>query len=117
MKKPILTLLIGLFTTMVFAQNHVIPLWEGTPPLQNSSDFQEEATQQGILRIANVQNPTIEVYLPTKQIATGEAVVIFPGGGYGILAYDWEEPTLPSGSMHKALQASWSNTDCPFPNP
>lgn len=90
MKKPILTLLIGLFTTMVFAQNHVIPLWEGTPPLQNPSDLQEEATQQGILRIANVQNPTIEVYLPTKQIATGEAVVIFPGGGYGILAYDWE---------------------------
>lgn len=90
MKKPILTLLIGLFSSMAIAQNHIVPLWEGTPPLQNLSDLKEEATQQGILRIANVQNPTIEVYLPTKQIATGEAVVIFPGGGYGILAYDWE---------------------------
>ena len=90
MKKPILTLLIGLFTFMAFAQNHTLPLWPGNPPLQNASDLKEEATQQGILRIANVQTPTIEVYLPTKQIATGEAVVIFPGGGYGILAYDWE---------------------------
>lgn len=90
MKKPILTLLISLFTSMAFAQNHTLPLWAGAPPLQNPSDLKEEATQQGILRIANVQIPTIEVYLPTKQIATGEAVVIFPGGGYGILAYDWE---------------------------
>jgi acetyl esterase/lipase len=90
MKKSFLTLLIGLFVSMAYAQNYTLPLWEGTPPLQNSSDLKEEYTQQGILRIANVQNPTIEVYLPTKQVATGEAVVIFPGGGYGILAYDWE---------------------------
>lgn len=90
MKKPILTLALMLLSLLTFAQNHVIPLWEGTPPLQNPLDLKEEATQQGILRIANVQTPSIEVYLPTKQIATGEAVVIFPGGGYGILAYDWE---------------------------
>jgi acetyl esterase/lipase len=75
---------------MAYSQNHVIPLWEGNPPLQNPSDLKEESSQQGVLRITNVQTPTIEVYLPTKQIATGEAVVIFPGGGYGILAYDWE---------------------------
>lgn len=75
---------------MSFSQQHSLPLWTGNPPLQQPSDLKEEATQQGILRIANVQTPTIEVYLPTKQIATGEAVVIFPGGGYGILAYDWE---------------------------
>ena len=90
MKKPFLTLALILLSMLTFAQNHTLPLWEGTPPLQNPSDLKEESTQQGILRIANVQTPTIEVYLPTKQIATGEAVVIFPGGGYAILAYDWE---------------------------
>ncbi|WP_439475287.1 alpha/beta hydrolase [Algoriphagus formosus] len=73
-----------------FSQNHIIPLWENTPPLQKEMNLQEEAIQEGILRISNVQIPTIEVYLPTKQIATGKAVLIFPGGGYGILAYDWE---------------------------
>ncbi len=90
MKKHILTCLISLVALIAYSQNHVLPLWEGNPPLQNPSDLKEETTQLGILRIANVQQPTLEVYLPTKQIATGEAVVIFPGGGYGILAYDWE---------------------------
>lgn len=72
------------------AQDFTIPLWEGTPPLQKEMDLKETSVREGILRIANVQNPTIEVYLPTRQIATGKAVLIFPGGGYGILAYDWE---------------------------
>lgn len=72
------------------AQNHIIPLWEGTPPLQEDMGLEEEVRQENIIRIANVQTPTIEVYLPNKSIATGQAVMIFPGGAYGILAYDWE---------------------------
>lgn len=90
MKSLIFTLLFSCGSFLALSQNHTLPLWNGTPPLQNSSELKEESTQQGILRIANVQTPTIEVYLPTKQAATGEAVVIFPGGGYAILAYDWE---------------------------
>jgi hypothetical protein len=89
--KYILTLLAFLFaTSLAFSQNHTLNLWPGLPPLQKVSDQQEKSVHEGIVRISNVQIPTIEVYLPTKQIATGEAVVIFPGGGYGILAYDWE---------------------------
>ena len=34
--------------------------------------------------------PTVRVYLPPKERATGAGVVICPGGGYGILAYDHE---------------------------
>jgi acetyl esterase/lipase len=34
--------------------------------------------------------PDIRVYLPAADKATGAAVVICPGGGYGILAYDHE---------------------------
>lgn len=34
--------------------------------------------------------PTIRVYQPPKDTATGAGVVICPGGGYGILAYDHE---------------------------
>lgn len=90
MKKTILTLTLALMAFFSHAQDFTIPLWEGTPPLQKEMDLKETAVREGILRIANVQSPTIEVYLPTKQIATGKAVVIFPGGGYGILAYDWE---------------------------
>jgi acetyl esterase/lipase len=72
------------------AQNMTLPLWNGSPPLQKEMDLKEKVVSEGIVRIGNVQTPTIEVYLPAKQIATGQAVVIFPGGGYSILAYDWE---------------------------
>ena len=34
--------------------------------------------------------PSLTIYLPEKQKATGTAVVIFPGGGYGHLAMDHE---------------------------
>jgi len=34
--------------------------------------------------------PTLTIYLPEKEKATGAAVVIFPGGGYGHLAMDHE---------------------------
>lgn len=90
MKKTVSTLALALMAFFSQAQDFTIPLWEGTPPLQKEMDLKETSVREGILRIANVQNPTIEVYLPTKQIATGKAVLIFPGGGYGILAYDWE---------------------------
>lgn len=72
------------------AQEYTIPLWVGNPPLQSDQRLKEEVVSEGIVRISNVQIPAIEVYLPAKQISTGKAVVIFPGGGYGILAYDWE---------------------------
>lgn len=89
--KNLLTLLTFLSaTSLAFSQNHTLNLWPGLPPLQKESAQQEKSVKEGIVRISNVQTPSIEVYLPTQQIATGEAVVIFPGGGYGILAYDWE---------------------------
>lgn len=86
-------LILFAFAMMIFpiqAQNITLPLWNGTPPLQKEMGLKEEVVSADIVRIGNVQIPTIEVYLPTKQIATGQAVVIFPGGGYSILAYDWE---------------------------
>ena len=90
MKSFLLPLTLLLLSTLASAQEHTIPLWPGIPPLQKDTSLREAVVREGIVRISNVQIPSIEVYLPTQQIATGEAVVIFPGGGYGILAYDWE---------------------------
>ncbi len=71
-----------------------LPLWEGTPPNHQQSDLKETIFKQGpnkdLDRIAYVQDPSIEVRLPSPQNATGQAVVICPGGGYAVLAYDWE---------------------------
>ena len=43
-----------------------------------------------MVRLTDVGNPTITVYLPPKEKNTGAAVLVFPGGGYSILAYDLE---------------------------
>lgn len=79
------------FGSTVLAQETIIPLWpKDKIPNRIESDEQEEHISEDILRISRVQEPTIEVYLPAKKNATGKAMLIFPGGGYGILAYDWE---------------------------
>lgn len=43
-----------------------------------------------IIRLQNVSKPIITVYRPKGATAPTAAVVICPGGGYGILAYDLE---------------------------
>ena len=92
MKKIILVLTV-LFSglNMMHAQNYTIPLWdEGAIPNFKASTGEEVAEVTDIIRISNVQKPQIEVFLPAKPNANGQAVVVCPGGGYHILAYDWE---------------------------
>ena len=80
-----------LFPTHGSAQDTIMPLWpKDKIPNRIVSNEKEEHHSEDILRIAKVQEPTIEVYLPSAKNATGKAMLIFPGGGYGILAYDWE---------------------------
>jgi acetyl esterase/lipase len=43
-----------------------------------------------VSRIGNVSTPQIAVYRPSPEKDTGMAVVICPGGGHHILAYDLE---------------------------
>ena len=74
-----------------FSQSMKINLWpEGSIPLSIKNNIQEQTVSTDIVRIGKVQVPQIEVYLPNKKSATGQAVIICPGGGYSILAYDWE---------------------------
>lgn len=69
----------------------IIDLWpEGKIPNQKETSVEEVHEFTDILRISKVHKPTIEVFLPDKSIATGQALLIFPGGGYQILAYDKE---------------------------
>ncbi|TVZ14802.1 acetyl esterase/lipase [Maribacter sp. MAR_2009_72] len=69
----------------------VIDIWpKDKIPNQLKTDIEEVQEYTDILKFSRVQKPTIEVFLPHASKATGKAMLIFPGGGYGILAYDWE---------------------------
>lgn len=49
-------------------------------------DEEKSETSDGILRISNIRKPTLTVFLPAAGKANGTAIVICPGGGYGIVA-------------------------------
>ena len=77
---------------MLKAQDTILPLWpEDKIPNRIVSDEKETIVRgDDLVRISKVQEPTIEIYLPARSNANGQAMLIFPGGGYQILAYDWE---------------------------
>ncbi len=77
-------------TIMMTAQEYTLPLWPNEMPNSQVSDETEEYGDRNIKWITGVQIPDIKVYLPTEKIATGQSVLICPGGGYRGLAYDWE---------------------------
>lgn len=65
-----------------------IPLWpNGAPGFESKRHEPEEAKDYWV---KNIHNPSITVYLPPKEKATGAAVVIFPGGGHRLLVFNAE---------------------------
>ena len=96
MKKTFLALFLMIFSAKTFAQvlpqaNETILLFpEGTPGLKAGVQIPEDSkTSDGITRLKDVTQPAIYVYLPKKKTSDA-AVIICPGGGYGILAIDHE---------------------------
>jgi acetyl esterase/lipase len=91
MKKLYPLILSCIFFCFKSSAQEIKLLWpNGNIPNYKKTPEVEKRDTTGIVRISLVQQPAIEIYLPSKQSATGQAIVICPGGGYGILAYDWE---------------------------
>ncbi len=73
----------------------VVDLWPGPAPGEKAEIGPERniETKQGqtvTRRLTDITRPTLTIYRPAKEIDTGVAVVIAPGGGYNILAWDLE---------------------------
>ncbi|MDN3618841.1 alpha/beta hydrolase [Polaribacter undariae] len=100
--------LIFLFMIISFgklqAQNEVISLWKIVPNSIETSE--EEFIEHGdIIKISKVKKPTLEIYAPSKRNATDKAVLIYPGGGYTMLAYDWEGTEIAKWFNSKGITA------------
>ena len=104
--KHLFVLLFLICSNYTYSQSMKINLWPaGSIPLSIKNNIQEEAISTDIVRISKVQVPLIEVYLPNKRSATGQGVVICPGGGYSILAYDWEGTDIAKFLNSKGIAA------------
>lgn len=89
-KSTLLTIPLVAMATTLSAQT-VIPLYKNKIPNSIPGPNQEKidtSSSDNITRISNVSEPTLTVFLPSK--GNGTAVIICPGGGYGILAVSHE---------------------------
>jgi acetyl esterase/lipase len=74
----------------------VLNVWPGKVPGEKGAVGEEhfvepKAGQKStVKRLTNVSKPTLTIFRPEKSKDTGAAVVIAPGGGYSILAWDLE---------------------------
>jgi len=88
-----------LLTQTWAAEPTVIPLWPGRAPGEtNTVSTEHDISKPGeglvagrpVIRLGEVSQPSITLYRPPAGKNTGTAVVICPGGGYSILAWDLE---------------------------
>ena len=105
MKLSNLAILFMFSAVTLFAQEFKFNLWEKDIPNYQKTDEKEVVENGNIKVISLVQTPEIEVYLPSKANATKDAVVICPGGGYRIIAYDWEGSDIAKFFNSKGIAA------------
>jgi acetyl esterase/lipase len=63
-----------------------IPLYDTIPNSKPSVDSEKSSTAEGVLIVSNVSIPTLTIYRPPNVKNNATAVIICPGGGYGVLA-------------------------------
>ncbi len=94
MKKCFIILLVLSAVISSFAQdNNLIYLWPGNvpgEPKEKAKPVIDKSRNDNVLRFSEITNPAIEVFLPEPVMRNGSAVIVCPGGGYSILAYDLE---------------------------
>ena len=87
--KTSIRFLVFLLLGLRFCAAEWLPLWPGEAPGgAKPAPFSENAKEGG--RMTDIAVPQYEVHLPDASKRTGAAVVIFPGGGYGMLAMSHE---------------------------
>lgn len=76
------------------AGNPEVPLWAAGAPGSEGKTAKEVVEPpndaHGYLKVTAVHNPSLTVYLPPADKATGAAMIIAPGGGHQFLNFDQE---------------------------
>jgi acetyl esterase/lipase len=83
----------------------VLDVWPGKPPGEKGSNGIEKFLDQKpgdkpVKLLTSITRPTLSIFRPARDRDTGAAVLICPGGGYHVLAWDREGEEV----------AAWLNT-------
>jgi acetyl esterase/lipase len=75
-------------TTARSAEPQVVPLWPaGAPGFEDRRDEPEQAQDYWV---KNIHNPSLTVFPPSQETATGAAIIVCPGGGHRELVFNAE---------------------------
>jgi acetyl esterase/lipase len=93
------------FVAISFMANaqEIIPLYPGEVPNSKVSDVQESGAASGVLK--GITKPTLEYFKPEADKASGAAVIIIPGGGYGVVVYQGEGVGTAKAMAEKGVAA------------
>lgn len=92
----ILAFFIGFHSSLYGANERVINVWPTKAPGENKNIGPEKiepsnpTDKSPTIRLSNVSSPTLTVYKPADGKSNGTSVIICPGGGHRILAWDKE---------------------------
>lgn len=92
MKRIKLAFIVSLYSISCFSQS-IVKLYPGVAPGSESWTWTEAENDKNMFNtrvVYNVTTPTITAFLPERNIATGTAVIIAPGGGFQLLSIDSE---------------------------
>ncbi len=97
MKKLVLLLMALLAMDEMAARGKKVLLFPDGAPGEKVNTVEEKADASGaevgglpVLRVTDVYRPEITIYPADPDVASGAAMVVCPGGGYNLLAYDLE---------------------------
>jgi acetyl esterase/lipase len=83
-----------------------VALYDGDiPNSRPSADLETHSQIMGMDTIRRVSRPTYTAYLPAPSRASGAAVVIFPGGGYEALSWDFEGTRIAAALQDRGIAA------------
>lgn len=72
-----------IISVLASAQQNEILLWQnGAPGSEGKTGSEKLRIVEGDHVISNIHHPSVTVYLPAREKATGAAVIIAPGGGH-----------------------------------
>jgi dienelactone hydrolase len=90
-----------------FAAEPEILLWPDGAPGSETVKTEEvvRTSANGERSIYQVHRPSIMPFLPSKDKATGTAVLVIPGGGHRVIAWDHEGPNLAKWLSERGIAA------------
>ena len=102
-----IALILSIFFPLNLTAQEIIPLYPAAIPNSKPYQMNEIRMEKDGLLIGfrRISIPTLTVYLPDQKIATGAAVIICPGGSYGVEMYRGEGTNIAEAFVKRGIAA------------